>query len=405
MGALLWAAGAVLAQTLVLFPAITVVRARLRPRPVASGEVTPSVSVVVAAHDEAATIGTKLRTVLDADYPPGLLEVIVVSDGSTDDTPAAALAATMTPADDRLRVIELPRVGKAAALNAGVATATGEVVVFTDANSLFAPDALRQLVRPFADPEVGGVAGDQRYDQLDPAVAVGRRGVVGGERGYWNLDRLLKQAESASGNVIGATGALYAVRRALVLPVVDGVTDDFVTSTGVILQGHRLVFAPEAVVFEPAAPDGPAEYRRKVRVMTRGLRAVALRRQLLDPRRHGFYAYQLVNHKVLRRLTVLPLLVALASSTAAAPRSCIHRLALIAQLAVYVPGAVAVAHPTGTVGRSRLGGVAGYACLVQVAQLAALQNLLTGRQIDRWDPERHPAAQPAAKPTDELVPR
>src|SRR5699024_400548 len=132
---------------------------------------------------------------------------------------------------------------------------------------------------------------------------------VSGERSYWDLDRALKRAESAGGSVISATGALYAVRRPLVDPVPPGVTDDFTTSTGVIERGARLVFAPDAVVWEPVAASARDEMARKVRVMTRGLQAVAHRRRLLDPREHGFYAYQLLHHKLLRRLMGLPLLV------------------------------------------------------------------------------------------------
>lgn len=279
MEELFWVSVAVLVQTYVAFPLVTIVRGRLFGRDVLVGDITPSISVVIAAHDEATSIGPKLHSVLDADYPVDLVEVIVASDGSADGTPEAAAI------DPRVRVLVLPRVGKAAALNAAITASRQDVLVFTDANSRFAPDALRKIVRPLADPEVGGVAGDQRYEP--PAAAASGlpgSGTVDGERRYWDFDRILKEAESAGGNVIGATGALYAVRRELVGTVPEGVTDDFTTSTGVIEQGHRLVFAGDATVFEPVAASTDAEFRRKVRVMTRGLAAVAYRRRLLDPR-------------------------------------------------------------------------------------------------------------------------
>jgi glycosyltransferase involved in cell wall biosynthesis len=379
MVGLFWLAAAVVVQTYVAFPLITLVRARVRPRAVQAGDITPTVSVVIAAHDEATTIGPKLASVLGGDYPPDLVEVTVASDGSTDGTPEAAAS------DPRVRVLVLPRAGKAAALNEAVAVSAGEIVVFTDANSRFRADTLQQLVRPFADAEVGAVAGDQRYE---PPGDAAESGTARGERRYWDLDRILKQAESDGGNVIGATGALYAVRRELVGRVPAGVTDDFATSTGVIEQGRRLVFAPCAAVYEPVAATSDAEFRRKVRVMTRGLRAVAHRRRLLDPRRHGFYAYQLVNHKVLRRLMGVPLLVLLVASAGNVRRGRVYTLALAAQLAIYGPGVVAVVRPEGRIGRSRLGGLAGYFCLVNAAGLGAAWNTITGTQVDRWEPER-----------------
>ena len=144
--------------------------------------------------------------------------------------------------------------------------------MFSDATRS-TPDALRALVRPFADPSVGGVAGDQRYRSRDGADAI-----ASGEQRYWDLDRLLKAAESRAGSTISATGAIYAVRRSLFRPVPPGVTDDFFTSTGAIAQGYRLVFAADAVAYEPVAKTSEVEWGRKVRVMTRGLRGVLMRR-------------------------------------------------------------------------------------------------------------------------------
>lgn len=380
-----WGAVAVLAQTLLVFPATVLLRGHLRRHPHRRAAIEPSVSVVIAAHDEVVCIGRKLESVLAADYPAERLEIVVASDGSSDGTADAARAA-----DDRVRVLELERVGKATALNTAVAEARGEVVVFTDANSIFDPSCLRRLVEPFADPDVGGVAGNQRY--LPPGAGAQDAGTAGAERDYWDLDRALKVAESSGGHVIGATGALYAVRRSLFQPVPDGVTDDFTISTGVIEQGRRLVFAPDAVVYEPVASDPDAEFRRKVRVMTRGLRAVAHRRRLLDPVRHGFYAYQLLNHKVLRRLLAAPLLVLLAGSVGCRRRHPLYRLVLTGQLAVYGSGAVGLLWPRSRLGRSRVCGLSAYFCMVNAAGAVAAANIVRGRRIDRWATERATAA-------------
>jgi glycosyltransferase involved in cell wall biosynthesis len=379
--ALFAAAAALVAYTYVLFPLLVLVRGRLRPRAHARAPITPPVSLVIAARNEAAVIGRKLENVLALDYPRDRLEVVVASDGSEDGTEAAARAQD----DGRVRVLGLPRVGKAAALNAAVAASTGEILVFSDANSLYAPGALRALVAPFADPRVGGVAGDQRYSSDGSEAAVSE-----GERRYWDLDRAIKRAESAGGNVISATGAIYAVRRSLFQGVPAGVTDDFATSTAVIAQGRRLVFASDAVAFEPVGRTRAIEYERKVRVMTRGLNGVVLRRELLDPRRHGFYALQLLSHKVLRRLMALPLVVLALSGAALGRRDLRFRAATAAQAAVYGLGAAGLLAGGRPLGRRRVVALPAYFCLVNLASLHAAWNVVRRRGIDRWEPRREP---------------
>ncbi|QYG92255.1 glycosyltransferase [Iamia sp. SCSIO 61187] len=384
MIAAFWLAVAVIVETYVVFPAVVAARAVLRPLPLHGGPVTPTVSVVVAARDEEAELGAKLDSVVGSDYPADRLEVVVASDGSTDRT-----ADVVRARGPRVRLVDLPPVGKAAALNAALAEATGEVVVFTDANSRFTPTTLAELVRPLADPTVGGVAGDQRY--LPPDSEAGdAAGTTTGERRYWDFDRLLKVAESTGGNVISATGALYAVRRDLVGEVPAGVTDDFVTSTGVIAQGKRLVFASDAVVWEPVAASPDAEMARKVRVMTRGLQGVVLRRALLDPRRHGFYAVQLLHHKVLRRLMGVPLSVTAVAAALSWRRGSAYRAATLAQTGLYGLAVVGLTRPTSRLGRSRPCGMAAYFAMVNAAGLVAATNVLRGRRIEQWSPARRP---------------
>ncbi len=270
-----WAAAALIAYTYLVFPALVLIRGRLWPRGYRRAEITPSVSMIVVAHNEAAAIGAKLENLLSLDYPRERFELLIASDGSSDATEDIVRGY----ASQGVKLLCLPRQGKIPVLNAAVEAARGEILVFSDANSIYAPGAIRALVRPFADARIGGVAGDQRY-------LADRRGEASGERAYWNFDRMLKQAQSAAGNVTSATGAIYAVRRALFRPVPPGVTDDFATSTGVIAQGYRLIFAPDAVACEPVAKTGRIEFGRKVRVITRGLRGVLVRRELLNPLRY-----------------------------------------------------------------------------------------------------------------------
>ncbi len=386
---LFWASAMTVAFTYVGAPLLIVARGVLRPRPVRSADIEPSVSVVIAARNEAASIGERLANLRSLDYPPDRLEILVASDGSGDATVELARAA----ATERTVVLDLDRVGKADALNAAIARATGEIVVFSDANSSFAPDAIRRLVAPFADPEVGGVAGNQVY------TTGGGTPAEAGERSYWSFDRVIKRAESAAGSTVSATGAIYALRRPLVPHIIAGVTDDFYTSTAVIEQGRRLVFAEDAVAWEPPAPSSGREYSRKVRIISRGFRGVAARRALLDPRRTGFYAVQLGWHKLLRRLMAVPLILMAVASLSLARRSRFHALLAAGQVVGYGAAAAALAEPDSRVGRIRPVALAGFFVMVNLASLQAATGVLRGKRIERWEPARslQPGAQTASR--------
>lgn len=385
--ALFWATFTAIVFTYVVFPAIIFVRGRLVRKPVRSAEITPAITMVIAAHNEAANIGAKLDNVLAMDYPREQLEVIVASDGSNDGTNEIVRGY----AEHNVRLLALPRQGKAPALDAGVAAAQGDILVFSDANSMYHPQSLRALARPFADPEVGGVAGNQVY------IAEPGEGLTGdGEQSYWSFDRKLKQSQSASGNAISATGAIYAIRRSLFRGVPVGVTDDFAVSTDVIAQGYRLVFAPDAIAYEPVASTGGIEFGRKVRVITRGLRGVLIvRRELLNPLRFGFYAFQLLSHKVLRRLVAFPLLLLLLLSPLLWNAGLIYQLATVLQLAFYGCALLGMLLRNQRIGRAKILTIPFFFCMVNVASMIAAINLIRGHRIDFWEPQRPAGAPPA----------
>jgi len=377
-----WVALALIIYTYGLFPLITLLRGLVWRTPYRSAEITPRVSLIIAAYNEAQSIGAKLDNVLALTYPRKKLEVIVASDGSTDGTDEIV----RRYAGHGIRLLSLPRGGKAPALNAAVAAATGEILVFSDANSMYATNAIRALVRPFADPAVGGVAGNQVYLKEKGGNASGS-----GEQSYWNFDRKLKQLQSEAGNAISATGAIYAIRRRLFQPVPGGVTDDFTISTGVITQGQRLVFAPDAIAYEPVAGSGPREFGRKVRITTRGLRAVIVRSELLNPFRYGFYALQIFSHKVLRRLVVLPLLVLLLVSPLLWNHGWFYQAALIAQLVVYGCGLLGLLLGDTRWGKIKVFSIPFFFCMVNAASLLAAWNIVRGHRIERWEPQRREA--------------
>jgi cellulose synthase/poly-beta-1,6-N-acetylglucosamine synthase-like glycosyltransferase len=380
---LFWSSLALIVYTYAAFPALVALRARLCRQPYLEADITPPLSVIIVAHNEAAHIAQRLDNLLELDYPREQLELIVASDGSDDATESIV----ERYASQGVRLLTRTRQGKIPALNAAASEARGAVLVFSDANSRFAGDALRALVRPLADPRVGGVAGDQRHTTDRPTSSAG-------EREYWNFDRRLKQWESAAGSAISATGAIYAVRRELFQPVPGGVTDDFTLSTGVIAQGYRLVFCPAAVAYEPVAPGGRAEFARKVRIANRGLRAVWARRELLDPRRYGFYALQLLSHKVLRRLMVYPLLVLLVTSGLGAARGRLDATVFAAQAVFYACAGLGLLLEHRPWGQFRALALPYHFCLVNAACLWASLELFAGRRVDCWTPHRRATATP-----------
>ena len=374
---LFWGAVALIAYTYVGFPLLVMLRGWLFPRSYLSSEITPAISVVLVAHNEAAVIGAKLNNIAALDYPQDRLEVIVASDGSDDATNGMVERYRRR----EVKLFALPRQGKIPALNAAVARSTGEALVFTDANSMFAHDALRALVRPLADPGVGGVAGDQRYTQGDASSNAG-------ERTYWNFDRMMKRAESAAGSAVSATGAIYAIRRELFRTVPSGVTDDFAVSTAVIAQGYRLVFQEDAIAYEPVAKSCGLEFGRKTRVINRGLRSVLARRALLNPWRYGFYSVQLFSHKVLRRMVFLPPLILLAGTPPLWPEGGWYQAAAVVKAGVYGCGVVGLLARQTWLGRRKIFAIPSFLCMVNAACVMACLHLSRGRRIELWEPQR-----------------
>jgi cellulose synthase/poly-beta-1,6-N-acetylglucosamine synthase-like glycosyltransferase len=286
------------------YPLLVVALAALRrPRPAPHGGRPPSsVSIVVCAHNEAAAIGAKLRSVIaSASGRSEHIEVIVVDDGSTDAT-AAIVAGIAAASPVPLRLMRLARGGKAAALRAALATAKGEVLVFSDADPLWDERTLGALLLPFADPRVGAVAGEVRS-------------LRGPRQGPWRAgDALFRRYESAIRSAedrlfgcVSADGGLFAMRAELAEPVPPDVTDDFFLSTAAVVRGYRIAFTPEAAAFELPAAGGRQHFRRRVRITVRGLTGLWRRRALMNPLRTGGYAFALVFHKLLRRLAPLSL--------------------------------------------------------------------------------------------------
>jgi len=290
----------------------------------------PCMTVIVSAHNEAAVIEEKIRSTLACDYPADRLAVVVVSDASTDATNAIVERLAAVSPNVRLLAIEEHR-GKTAGLNLAMEHIDSDLVVFTDANALFDPTALRLLAECFADAEVGYAVGAALYTRNIESGAGGNEGL------YWRYELAIKELESAFGSVVGGDGAIYAIRRALYEPLAAEDINDFVNPLQIIAQGYRGVFCAQARAYEDAANDYDKEFRRKRRIVCRSWGGLVRYAGRLRLQRYPRFLFMLVSHKIVRWYTVLWLVLAFATSCVltASGRGGIYVLALCGFLGLF----------------------------------------------------------------------
>jgi len=291
----------------------------------------PRVSLLISAYNERAVIGEKLQNALSLDYPQACLEIIVISDCSVDGTDE--IVAHFANQGVRL-VRQLERLGKSAGLNLGVQLATGEFIVFSDANSIYRPDALRNLIRHFSDPKVGYVVGNCAYRE-----SAGQAASAKSEGLYWRLETWLKEKESNFGSVVGGDGAIYAIRRELFTPLRATDINDFLNPLQIIVRGLSGVYDRTAVCYEEAGNSFEKEFRRKVRIISRSLNAVQRAPRVLLPWTHPRHWLALISHKVLRWFVPLYLFAAFVTSLLLWQIP-IYRFAAILQMGFYMLAAI-----------------------------------------------------------------
>jgi biofilm PGA synthesis N-glycosyltransferase PgaC len=372
-----WVSLGLLALGYIFYPLLMAMAARLFPKKTESKSYHPHITLLIPCHNEAKAIRKKLIDSLKLDWEKDKLEILVISDSSDDRTDEIA----KTFAKKGVRLIRLPRrSGKMAALFAGAKKAAGEILVFTDANTTVEKEALQELVKPFADSAVGGVAGEQ--------IITGQEGSSPGEGIYWKYESFIKRAESRTGNICGADGSLYAVRRKLFIAEDPRwmVMDDLLVSLWVVIKGKRLVYCPTARAFEEGAGSLFKEFRRKARILAGSIGSMRLLGGLwLKP-----IAGKLLCHKLLRWISPFLLLLLLASDIyiQSTSPSLTYEIALFCQVVFYAVALVGILVELSPMPQGRLTYLALYFLLTNLAQLWGFVGLLTGRYKPYWRKER-----------------
>ncbi len=286
------------------YPLYLWVLTKVARKNIAKAENFPTVSVVVAAHNEERNIAARLDNLILQDYPADKYEIIIVSDGSTDGTSQVVQSYQSVG----VRLIELSEShGKAVALNFGVASATGEIIVFTDSRQQFKPGTVRELAANFSDSTVGCVSGELIFiEDVESQIRV--------EMGaYWKYEKMIRRMESSIGSVVGATGAIYAIRRDLYQPLPEGtILDDVLTPMRIVMQGYRTVFEKGAQAFDIVSKDTNQEWKRKVRTLAGNWQLLSLEPKLLSPLRNPLL-FRFLSHKIFRLLVPVALVLILVS--------------------------------------------------------------------------------------------
>jgi cellulose synthase/poly-beta-1,6-N-acetylglucosamine synthase-like glycosyltransferase len=361
------------------YPVGVSVFALFRNRRVVKADREPTITVVIAAFNEEAEIGRTISNILSQNYPPERLNVIAVSDASTDATDEI-LADLAGRSAGRLTVqCQEVRQGKTAALNLAVSRATAEIIVFADANSFYAPGALRALVRSFADPSVGYVTGRMSYTNATGS------GVGEGNRIYMRYENFIRTRETRLGSIVGVDGGIDAIRRDLFVTMRPDQLPDLILPLSVVEQGRRVVYEPDAVLFEPALARASDEFRMRVRVALRALWALYDKRVLLNPIRYPLYSWQIISHKVVRYVAFIPLVGLFGYNAWVAGRHPFYGGVFAVQLACYALAVLGHLFRNSSMGFRQLF-TPYYFCVVNAACMVALWKFLTRQKMTVWKP-------------------
>lgn len=337
---------------------------------------SPKVTLLIPAFNEAESIEATIQNKLRQHYPPEQLEIIVVSDESTDGTDEIVQA--IAAQEPRVQLIrQEPRQGKTSGLNLAVPMAKGEIIIFSDANSQYDPNAVQELVNCFTDADVGYVTGKMIYVNSDGSV------IGDGCSAYMKYENYMRELETQVSSVVGVDGGIDAIRKELYQPMNADQLPDFVLPLKVITQGKRVIYCEKALLNEETLNNSTSEFKMRVRVSLRAYWAMRDMKHLFNPFRYGIFSLQLTSHKLLRYLVFIPLLFAFISNGMITGYNDFYSLTFIIQVLFYGSAAY-VSLNSGT--NNRWLGLTHYFCLINIASLMAFIKFVKGEKIVTWKP-------------------
>jgi cellulose synthase/poly-beta-1,6-N-acetylglucosamine synthase-like glycosyltransferase len=374
---LVWLSLGALAYVYLGYPLLLAVVGLFSKRPKAPLGYLPTISVLIAAYNEETGIQKKIEKTLALDYPPDRMEIIVLSDCSTDRTDEIVKSFT----DPRVRVFRAPqRKGKTNAQNLGVEIARGELLIFSDATTVYHPLALQYLATNYADPKVGAVSG--RYQYFDPE---GKSPTGSGMIAFWNYENFIKMMQSRIRTISGCCGCIYSVRRAAYTPLHPDVISDLVQPLWAIQKGYRVVFEDRALAYEETTKSSKEEFSMRVRVVTRGIRGILSVPGLLNPMKHGWVSFQLLSHKVLRWMVPFFLLLLFTANAVLWSHSSYGMLFAL-QVAFYGFALLTLLVPLHRMWKPL--GIPLYFCTLNAAALRSIIEVIRGRNYVVWETVR-----------------
>lgn len=369
--------------TYIGYPCLLFLLSRLFPSKIKKNWPAPApvVSVVIAARNEAGQIAARLNNLLDQDYPSDKLEIIVVSDGSVDETDGIVRDQFCSDTEELPKVtliIQQQPAGKPVALNLGVSSAKGEIIVFTDCRQIFAKNAISELVSNFADKEIGGVSGELFFIDADQDGLQVEMGA------YWRYEKMIRKLESRWHSAIGATGAIYAIRKKLFheLPAAT-LLDDVLTPLNIVLSGYRLVFDNKAIAYDYVSKNVQQEWKRKVRTLSGNWQMLTLCPSILNPF-HTRLFWQFFSHKLARLLIPYCLIVLFFSSIAG--KGTLYSVFTFLQICFYLTALIASLFPR--VRQNSLMRLCYFFCVLNLAALLSFWIWVSGRCENIWKPQK-----------------
>lgn len=356
---------------------LTVMTMFKKKEPVRDDDFTPQVSLVIAAHNEERVIKRKIEESLDLDYPKDKLEIIIASDASTDRTDDIVKGFR-----DRGVVLARQdvRAGKTAAQNLAVERSKGEILVFSDATTEYGRDALRKLARNFSDERVGCVGGQERFIESDTEISK--------EAGFfWRYENMIREKESRFNTMIGVSGCVFAIRKALYEPLDEKLIEDFALPLITASKGYRVVYEGEAIACEHAAPNRKTELDRKTRIVSGGITVVGELKYLLNPLRYPSLAFQLVSHKIFRWLAPLFMALLFVASLALVNTNIWFYLFGTAEIAFYLVG-IAGYILRDNKDSPRICRLIYHFCAINMAAVLGVIRFVRGERKVIWEPVR-----------------